>query len=401
MNKKSRTVAQIQNGMTNIVFYFRGNSSNRNVGVIHMRFYIKRDKISFTTKVPADKKNWNAEKMKFTSGDSMFVDKNLILENIRARINDVIVRFKLRNKELTKKAFERAYNRPNDFDNFYSFCDSYQKQVVNKRVELPTLSTHKTALSKLKSYAPELHFDELTIDFITDYHKYLLRKIKNNENTAYKNMSVIRKYVNAACKAGYMDENPFHEFHILRTKANYTFLTEEEIRKLIFLLRNGELELKYYKTLQFFLFMCFGSQHISDAKGMKIEDFSGKTFVYWRLKLRNKKPEPIFVPISNILRELVRDIAGYRSRGILFEDIPADQTMNRYLKEIAKMVEIDKKISHKTGRHTFATYFLSKQPDLNTLKDIMGHSDIRETLIYAHVLERNKQRGIACFDELL
>ena len=72
--------------------------------------------------------------------------------------------------------------------------------------------------------------------------------------------------------------------------------------------------------------------------------------------------------------------------------------MNRYLKEIAAMAGIDKDITHKTGRHTFATYFLSKTKDLNTLKSIMGHSCLRETLVYAHVLDRDKQEGITCFD---
>jgi len=58
----------------------------------------------------------------------------------------------------------------------------------------------------------------------------------------------------------------------------------------------------------------------------------------------------------------------------------------------------NKAISHKTGRHTFATFYLDKTKDLNSLRDILGHSDIRETLMYAHVLERSKQKSINCFD---
>jgi integrase len=152
------------------------------------------------------------------------------------------------------------------------------------------------------------------------------------------------------------------------------------------------------KALEFFLFICFSSLHIGDAKLLKLEQFNDDSFTYYRIKNRNRKPEPIVVPVSSALRQLLSNIAGYRKKGLLFEHLPADQTMNRYLKEIAKIVGIEKDISHKTGRHTFATYFLRKTKDLTALKEILGHFELRETLIYAHVLDEAKQEGITCFD---
>jgi site-specific recombinase XerD len=80
--------------------------------------------------------------------------------------------------------------------------------------------------------------------------------------------------------------------------------------------------------------------------------------------------------------------------------MPADQTMNRYLKAVAKLekVAIHKDISHKTGRHTFATFYLSKTKDMNALMEEMGHANISETLKYAHVLNADKKDNIRCFD---
>ena len=90
--------------------------------------------------------------------------------------------------------------------------------------------------------------------------------------------------------------------------------------------------------------------------------FEGDTFVYVRQKLRNSKPEPIYVPISESLKSIVKDILGHRKKGPLFEDMPTEQAMNRMLKQICsnEAVKIDKPISHKTGRHTFATLYYSK-----------------------------------------
>lgn len=75
------------------------------------------------------------------------------------------------------------------------------------------------------------------------------------------------------------------------------------------------------------------------------------------MKLKKRKPMPIQVPVSEPLRQLLKNIVGTRKKGPVFEKLCADQTMNRYLKEIAVIAGIEKHITHKVGRHTFATIF--------------------------------------------
>lgn len=116
------------------------------------------------------------------------------------------------------------------------------------------------------------------------------------------------------------------------------------------------------------------------------------------MKLRNSKPEPIQVPLSEPLKNILHNIVGTRKKGPIFESMTADQTMNMHLKEIGLIADIDKRITHKVGRHTFATFFLKQTKDLATLKEIMGHSEIKETLVYAHVLDESKQAGVQCFN---
>lgn len=366
-------------------------------GWIHVSFYLKREKVHFSTKVQCEQKHWNEKTMRVRSSDPQANDKNLILDNILSRINSVMVKFRLKDKMPGREAFLRAYNRPDDYDTFFQFAEAYQKKFA-RTLELSTLNNHKTALSKLKDFAPNLHFDDITEDFMVDFFCYLKKELHNNNNTAYKNIASIQKYIHTAVREGYLDSDPLDGFKVTRTQSKYVYLEEHELLELINVYHTGDLSIQKYKTLQLFLFMCFGSQHVSDAKSMQLEQFNDTSFTYYRVKLKNRKPEPIIVPISEPLRKLIREIAGFRKVGPLFEKLPADQTMNRYLKEIAQEAGINKDISHKTGRHTFATYFLSKTKDLNTLKNIMGHSSIRETLIYAHVLDKDKQEGIMCFD---
>ena len=383
--------------MITVKTYLRKHVTTSNNGVVWVSFYINREKINFSTKVTVDEKNWNDKKKCVGSGDKNASDKNLIIENVLARINNVIVKYRLKDKKLTRDAFLRAYHRPSDYNTFYEYVTAQQKKL-SVRTELTTLQTHMSVMRKLKEYAPELHFDDITKEWLDDYFIYLRKDLSNNDNTAYKNMAVLKKYVRLAYKDGYMDENPFDGWLIRKTTATCVYLTEEELGRLTTLYRNGELEYKLHKTLEFFLFLCFSSLHVSDAKHLKLEQFTDTSFTYYRLKLRNKKPEPIVVPISEPLRVLLHHIAGTRKKGPLFEVTQADQTMNRNLKDIAAIAEIDKPITHKVGRHTFATIFLRKTKDIAALREILGHSDIGETLIYAHVLEESKQEGIQCFN---
>ena len=360
-------------------------------------FYINREKIHFSTKVECAKKNWNEKEMNVKKSDPDAADKNIVLSNIRSRISNVDVKYRLKDRKLTKEIFLRNYNRPDDYDTFHEFCNDYQKQI-RRRICVNTKRMHDSVLKKLKEFAPDLYFDEINNDWLEDYVVHLKKDLLNNDNTAHKNMAVLRKYILAALRAGYMETNPFSDFSVKQSKPNITFLEEEELKLMHKKYKEGNIDEKYKATFQLFLYMCFGSQHVGDAKSMKIEQFSEITYSYYRMKLIGVKPQLVTVPISVPLRNLIADIAGTRKKGLLFENLPTDQTMNEYLKKIATFCGINKKITHKTGRHTFATIFLEYNPNPNTLKDILGHSDIKQTMIYVHALARTKQRGIGCFD---
>lgn len=386
--------------MANIIVYLRKESQTQSHGIVWVKFYVDRKKVNFSTKVKCDEKNWSLKLLRVNAADKESKDKNLIIENILARINNVFVRFRLKDKKLTKDLFDKYYNRPDDYDTFYEFCEKH-KRDISKFTEDGTLANHNKALVKLKNHAPSLHFDDITFDFLEGYFKgVLLREHKNKQSTAYKDMSIIRKYVHAARRAGYIEVNPFQDFKIKRTDASYTYLTEQELNKLITFYKKGKMDPDVYKTLQLFLFMCFGSQHVGDALKMRIEDMTGDKFMYYRQKLKNSKHVPVYVSVSGALRSIISDIVGRRSEGLIFTDMPAEQTMNRYLKAVCKLdsVKINKDISHKTGRHTFATFYLSKTKDINALKEEMGHSSIIETMKYAHVLNTDKSDNIRCFD---
>ena len=68
---------------------------------------------------------------------------------------------------------------------------------------MSTFSTHQTVINKLKEYNSVLTFDDIDRDWLDRYFCYLKKDLDNNDNTAYKNMSILKKYIRAAYKEGY------------------------------------------------------------------------------------------------------------------------------------------------------------------------------------------------------
>ena len=66
-----------------------------------------------------------------------------------------------------------------------------------------------------------------------------------------------------------------------------------------------------------------------------------------------------------------------------------NQRYNAYLKEIADLCGIKKKLTTHTARHTFATtVLLSNDVPMETVMELLGHTDIRTTQIYAKVVQK-------------
>ena len=73
-----------------------------------------------------------------------------------------------------------------------------------------------------------------------------------------------------------------------------------------------------------------------------------------------------------------------------FFNVMSSQPTNRYLKEIAKEAGIIKNVSFHVARHTFATNGLEFGIPLEVISQILGHSDLRTTQIYAKVSDKLK-----------
>jgi integron integrase len=64
-----------------------------------------------------------------------------------------------------------------------------------------------------------------------------------------------------------------------------------------------------------------------------------------------------------------------------------DTDIQRAIKAAARKAGIPKRVSPHTLRHTFATHLLQANYDIRQIQQMLGHSDVRATMIYTHIIK--------------
>ncbi len=360
---------------------------------IYLRITINRKRKYFSLKyaVPEPATYWNPETRqikRYPGSDPLTLAReNIEIESYYNKASGIIHKSIISGQPLTLDEFERQFKQKEDIkDSFYSFASQEVVFLVQKKASNETIRGYNSYISKLKKYRPALSFSDITLNFIKEYHSYMINDLGNLVNTCHKSLSFMRTMLNRAIDQGIIDQNVFSKYPLTKVPGKREFLTMDELKQLDKLFQSGSLKRYQANVLKYFLFSCYTGLRYQDIKDLKFcdlkkENHFGKERIMIRIKM-HKTQDDVSIPLPTQAIDLLGE--GFQNQRVF--KVNANQVTNRYLKEISEKAEIKKKITFHCARHTFATISLSIGIPLEVVSKLLGHKDLKTTMIYTKIL---------------
>ncbi|HCY89521.1 MAG TPA: site-specific integrase [Chitinophagaceae bacterium] len=397
------------------IVYRKDKLNKKGEAPIHFRI-IKDRKISYIASgilIPED--HWDSAKNKIKGKHTNSARLNSFLTNKFAELQDQVFEHETVSKSSTTRQLkEKIYGKkPEDF---FAFAD----EVVNNYKDdgkISTHITHSSTIKTLKDYVNDasIMFQDITPEFLAKYEKFLQTKQKLKTNTIHKHLKFLRKLFNDALRAEKIEyqHNPFTKYKLKLEKTSRSFLSDEELKAIEDVATVPGERMDLHKLM--FIFAAYtGGLRISDVLKLKWQNFDGKhihiaihkTKTQLSIKLPNKAIEIINKYHSKATKQtdfifpMLPNSIDLNDPQVSYNQISsATAYINKNLKLLATKAEIEKPLSFHISRHTWATRALRKGVSIDKVSKLMGHAQLRETQIYAKIVNEELDKAMDVFND--
>lgn len=381
---------------TMVYFSLRESKQNKKgLSPIEVSITTNGKRIYFSTGKHVPAADWNKEKqaVKGKSEEAQLINGYLIqLRNkIYQKEIELLQKGYLITAELLKEAITDKVEALNEKTllEVLEEHNAERKAMVGKTVAPATYWVFEYTGRLFKEFIQkkyerkDLYLREINLGFIQGFHAYLLGEKKMGQNSCTKHLKFLKKLLNLAVANSYISYNPVNVYKVEREPVEIDFLDEEELRKII----NFDTPLpRLERAKDMFLFGCFTGLSYIDIKTLTPEHFEKDSAGrIWIKKRRVKTGVLSRIPLLPIAKLILDKYKG--GEKLLPIQDPAD--INKYLKDIAILCGINKRISFHTSRHTFAsTVTLANNISLEVVSKMLGHTNTRMTAHYAKLIDK-------------
>jgi len=222
-------------------------------------------------------------------------------------------------------------------------------------------------------------------EFLRQFFLYLRKEKKNSNNSSVVLMFCLKGILKIPLKNGTIKTNPFDYFPLSRTNVHRDYLEIEDIKKLQEVEGLTETEERYRDM---FLFVCYTGLAYADIKGLRSSNiFTDPDGSKCIRDAREKSDVAAIIPLLGVAEKILLKYSPTGNCSDFVWKVPANQTINRSLKVIAKKAGVTKPIFMHLGRHTFATTVtLSHGVPIESVSKMLGHTTLKHTHIYAKIV---------------
>lgn len=233
-------------------------------------------------------------------------------------------------------------------------------------------------------------------DFCLGFIEYLKTAKRKDGKALLKSTSTIyfqclNSALNEAVKEDVIPFNPITKINsdskLKMPESTREFLTINELKLLI------ASECVQGEIKAAFLFSCFCGLRWSDVKGLKWNDIIKNGEQYQARLIMKKTNKPIYLPLSNEALRWMPNCSEAKDTENVFH-LPSLTRISPALNVWAQGCGIAKHITFHTARHTFATMMLTLGADLYTTSNLLGHTQVKTTQVYAKIVDKKKAEAV-------
>jgi len=380
-----------------ILFYLNKSKTNqKGVTPIYSRITMNGVRKQFSTGLTINPKDWNSKKQ---LAESKIMDYSVLngqLSNIKQKINNYYFKLQLENEsvkidELIDAYFQKPAKKEDSVLSYFQKWLNKQEKLIGKDIKQITWDKFNYVYQDVKRFIihhykmNDFPLEDLSVNFLNQFEYYLKTVKENKQVTINKAIQRLKKPIKESMSEGYLTADPFILHRSKRVKKEIVFLTFEELTEL----ENHTFNQPRLSLIRdLFIFCCYTGLPYLEMVNLKKEHLVvGYDKQIWIRMKREKTSRNISIPLlpkaKNIL-EIRKGIDEFLLPSI------SNQKFNSYLKEIAEILGLEKKLTHHIARKTFAsTVLLFNDVPMEIVSELLGHSSISITQeSYAKVIQK-------------
>ncbi|MBQ8594062.1 MAG: site-specific integrase [Bacteroidaceae bacterium] len=378
-----------------VPYYVRSNYENKQgKSPLMIRIFLNGEMMNIgSAGIYIDKKLWSnsTSRMKGRSIDALNVNAQLDL--LSSTLLGIFKKYE-DDEELSLEKIKSDYlGKSSSLDTVMDIFDKYLEDLKSLIGTSKTQATfnkyavarkHFSSFLKYKYGRNDIMPKELTYIVIHDFDVYLKTVLQLKANSATKTLKFFKTVIIFAQKSGKMTHDPFMNFRFQAEKVDRGFLTDEEIQCMM--KKTFDIP-RLEQVRDIFIFSCFSGLAYIDMVNLTEDNIVVLDGKKWIIVNRHKTNVPSNILLLDIPLMIIDKYKGKDNDGRLLPII-SNQKMNAYLKEIADVCGIKKRLTCHLARHTFATMTLSKGVPIETVSKMLGHTNIKTTQIYARITNK-------------
>ena len=292
--------------------------------------------------------------------------------------------------ETLKELLNGKYGFKSETKGKANFID-YFRRLTNERLESKgNYGNWDSVLKHLIKYKGEsISFESVDVAYCEGFKEYLTKKAKTSTKNLLSSSSVssyfckMRAALNKAVEDGIILVNPSLRVTTPRIIENEReYLTIEEVKSLY------KEACRYDDLKNAFLFSCLSVlrwSYIIKLEWSQIQKDENE----WKVVFHQKKTKGLqYHYINAEAVELLGKKKDNEKR--VFPCLKYSSYMNVALAQWVLKAGITKHITFHCGRHTYATLQLTLGTDILTVSKLLGHSNLKTTMIYTKVIDQKK-----------